>query len=215
MGVFEKMGETEATAGANYFQEGEYMCRVRLARHFMSQQGKGNCVVIEVTILTVFLAYQEGRRSWIDGTKLRASNVAGEVCSQVLLLDRQQPAMGNLKAFLFAASGIDERQMIAAHAKDHNLDPADPTTTQKAWEAFTMRLVSGDGKMLAGQIVKARANLIRTKAGKPHTRVLWEFPTENDHARMAEGAPPAMVPMNDPVASGAPASSADAATGAA
>jgi len=176
MSVFDNMHGETATGASRWFQEGDYVARVRRCQHFMSRQGKGNGVAIEVTILAATLSYEAGRVSWIDQSILPASNEPGEVCSTVLWLDRQQPAMGNLKGFLLAASGLSEDQVIRSHADANDLPLGDPETAKAAWIAFAERATSGNGDTMAGAVVCARATLIKTKAGTPFTRVVWETP---------------------------------------
>jgi hypothetical protein len=177
MGLFNKMGGVTPTGSSRWFHEGSYLARVRRCQHFMSQQDKGNCVAIEVTILHIVLGYEAGRICWIDQSELPASNRVGEVCSTVLQLDRQKPAMANLKGFLLAASGLTEAQIIQSHAKENKLDPTDPRTADDAFDAFATRCTAGTGEALAGALVAIRANRIRTKAGTPFTRVVWEVPS--------------------------------------
>jgi hypothetical protein len=184
MGVFDKMGRTTPTGVSKWFNEGAYLCRVRRCQLFASQQGKGNCVAIEVSVLTVLLNYEAGRTCWIDGSTLPASNRPGEVCSTILQLDRQLPAIGNLKGFLLAATGLTEAQIIQAYAEQNDLDPADPKVADLAFSEFAERATSGSGEALAGQLVTCRANRIRTKGGTPFTRVVWETPSPEVLASM-------------------------------
>ena len=205
MGLFEKMGGVTPTGSSRWFNEGGYVARSRRCQHFLSQQGKGNCVAIEVSILGVTLAYEAGRICWIDQSELPASNRPGEVCSTVLQIDRQQPAMANLKGYLLAASRLTEAQIIQAYAEEHRLDPADPKTADKAWDAFATRCTSGSGELLAGSVVLVRANRIRTKSGTPFTRVVWEIPPPELLAKYENAADPM------PPGAAAPAEGAEAA----
>tara|TARA_R110000824_G_scaffold30668_18_gene100669 strand:- start:49 stop:597 length:549 start_codon:yes stop_codon:yes gene_type:complete len=170
------MSNETATGASRWFSEGEYLCRVRRAPFFVSQQGKGNCVAIEVTITKTIVGYEAGRACWITGEILGASNTPGEVCSTVLLLERQQPAMANLKGFLLGASGLTEAQIIQMHADQHGLNVGDPATAAKAWEAFAEKCTEGAGEILAGEFVTARVQRIKKKNGDPFTRCVWEVP---------------------------------------
>jgi len=188
MGVFGKMSTETATGASRWFSEGEYLCRVRRAPFFQSQQGKGNCVAIEVTIVETVVAYEAGRACWINGEILGVSNAPGEVCSTVLLLERQQPAMANLKGFLLGASGLTEATIIQMHADQHSLSVGDPATAAKAWEAFAERCTDGEGTALAGSFVTARVQRIKKKNGEPFTRCVWEVPKAELVAKHQEAA---------------------------
>lgn len=177
MGVFGKMSEETPTGASRYFNEGEYICRVRRCQLFQSQQGKGNGVALEVTILEVLVHYEADRPCWIEAGKLLpASNNVGDVASTILWLDRQAPAMGNLKNFLLSTSGLSESQIIRSYADRNDLDVVHPDTAVKAWEEFCEQCTGGTGETLAGTIVNARAQMIKTKQQKPFTRVVWEAP---------------------------------------
>lgn len=177
MGIFSSMATASPTGGSNYFAEGVYLGRVHLARMGESQQGKGTYVALEADILHTHVAYPAGRVCPINGQPRPASNTPGERCSNVVLL-RQQPAMANLKGFLLAATGLDEAQIVAAHADAHGLDPAAPATAAAAWEALCLRAFGGEGDMLRGRVVVARVTVTKTRAGTPFTRVVWERPDE-------------------------------------
>lgn len=185
MGVFDTLSTEEATGASRYFAEGEYLCRVRRNPHFVSQQGKGNCVALETQIVETIAAFEEGRKCWINGEILGASNQPGEVCSTVLLLDRQQPALGNLKSYLLGASHLTERQIIESYAAQHELDVARPETAAKAWASFAEQCTGGGGEALKGQLVIARATRIKKKNGEPFTRVVWEVPKAEQLAKYA------------------------------
>ncbi len=177
MSVFAEMAGETPTGASKYFNEGGYIGLVKRCQLFNSQQGKGRGVAIEITILDVPLKYEYGRTCWIDQSTLPASNLVGEVVSTVLWLDRQKPAMGNLKGFLLAASGLTEAQIIRMHADQHSLDVGNPATAVAAWIAFAERATGGTGETLAGTIVAARAQRINIKAtGGPFTRVVVDIP---------------------------------------
>jgi len=151
----------------------------------MSAQGKGNLVVIETTVRQVIVE-RERHLSWVWQLQGRevynpASNRVNEVCGTVLLLDRQAPAMGSLKTFLLAASGLTEDQIIAQHAAANKCTP----DVGKAWEWFAGTTCGGAGEALTGQYVVARATEIKKKNGEPFTKVVWAAPDAEMLAALA------------------------------
>jgi hypothetical protein len=109
-------------------------------------------VAIEASNLETLVEFPAGRVSDIDGSILAGSNRVGEVLSNVIMM-RNAPAASNVKGFLVAATGLAPDQVT-------------PAVAEKAF--------GGDGKALAGVKLIARASTIKTKAGKPFTKVLWE-----------------------------------------
>jgi hypothetical protein len=191
MGVFDNMHESDPSGSGKWFAEGGYICRVRRCQFKVSQQSKGNMVLLEVTILEVPVHYDE-HESWVQpGKMLAGSNKPGEVCFTALLLDRQPPAMGNLKGFLMGATRLSEDQIIQTYAEQHDppLDVANVDTRKAAWSTFADRCTSGTGEVLAGLIIGARATEIRKKDGSPFTKVAWEAVSDEVLARYMPAAP--------------------------
>jgi hypothetical protein len=204
MGVFDDMHAADATGAGRWFAEGGYLSRVRRCQHKISQQGKGNIVAIEVVILETLVDLPE-HESWVNGKMLPASNQPGQVCFTALLLDRQLPAMGNLKSFLMAATCLTEDQIIQGHATsvDPPLDVTLLETRKAAWANFAKNCTGGTGEALAGLVVGCRAQEVKKKNGEPFTKVIWEQATAEQIALYTGGADAAAGEAADAAAEGA------------
>ena len=154
MGIFDGLQDAQMPGGGRFFTDGVYLVDVILAKSGESQQGKGAYVAIEAKNVETLVEFPAGRISDIDGSVMPASCVAGETLSNVIMM-RTQPAASNIKGFLVAATGLTPDQITSAVAE----------------KAF-----GGDGKALAGVRLIARAATIKTKAGRPFTKVTWERP---------------------------------------
>lgn len=237
MGVFDGMSDATETYNAVYFEEGDYIVRLKKARHFVSQNGKGNVVAIECVILRVLRALGP-RASWIQPhVTLKPSNAEGTVASQILLLDQQKPALGNLKNLLKAVAGISEQEIIenglALYQAKHDRALTQQEIANSAaigWAAFAETATSEGGEAFAGRIARATCNMRKTRdKGNPFNAVVYSPPTPLDlaefdpdnatddaKARLAElvasGNAPAGVPIpTGPARTATQASPADAA----
>ena len=154
MSIFGGTNEAPLPGGGRNFKDGRYLVRLEAFKRGVSQQGKGDYVVAEVTVLEVLTEYDD-------------SNKPGERVSWVQLA-RWQPFKGNVKAFIVAATGseLDGADLVAPNGERIKV--------QEALEKAS----AGDGTMLAGATMIASAHGTKTKAGGDFTVVRWESADE-------------------------------------
>ncbi len=187
MGVFDDFDQAEASGGGNYVYEGVYIFRL-VAMALKQTRNKGQIVPIELHVLETLTSYPQGRICDIDGeTELPESRKPGERCSSVLLLEKQEPALGNLKSAIKAFLNLDNMQIVQMYAEKEDLKVDDPKTVKAAWKFIAEWATGGEGKALAGAICVARARRIAKKNGEPFTKIVWEAATK---AQWETYAPP-------------------------
>lgn len=180
MGMFDKyarkMGETNAAGSGCYFEEGDYIVRVR--RHQAgSHATDGTFVAIEGEVLAVLRAFP-ARPSWVDGSPVKASLSVGDVGVQILMLDKHKPAIANAKNFLLTVSGRSESALVASYCETNKCPPSE-VATAAAWGELMDLAFGGTGEVYAGTVLRCRAEQRRAKTtGKPFTRVVWDVAPE-------------------------------------
>lgn len=152
MSIFANTDNAPLPGGGRNFNDGRYLCRLEAFKRGVSQQGKGDYVVAEVTVLDTLLGYEQ-------------SNKPGERVSWVQLA-RWQTFPGNCKQFILAATG-----MSLDDAGTSLVDPGSGQTIRVS--AALERATSGDGTTFAGALMIAEAITVTTRSGKPFTKVQW------------------------------------------
>lgn len=143
MGYFGKMKEASMTGGGVYFLEGIY--RVRLVKVHMYSGRKGDAFFI------------------VEAEIIESNNPqrpVGMKCSQVIKMS-QDAALGNIKAFLAAANGIDI-----------DADGAMQVVQEEITEEVAELAVHASNP-LAGIELKLQCTQIKTQAGNDFTRHDW------------------------------------------
>lgn len=132
-GMFDGIEGARVSEGGVYFRPGVFKARILAVKALKDRKGVGTFVV--------------------ECELLESSEEAlpvGTIASWVVKLDKE-PALGNIKAFAAAASGVT--------AKD---------VTAKAIE-----LIVSEGNPLRDTVLKVSAQNIKTKAGGDFTKVTW------------------------------------------
>jgi hypothetical protein len=188
MGIFDDFDEAEESGRGKWYAEGVYLVRLRKMPLINSKNGKGQVVPIETTILETKVPYPAGRKCQVDlarsvDTTLPASNLPGVVCADTLLLERQQPALGNLKSAIRAFTNMTDEQLIAQYAEGNGIAVDDPALPKKAWKAIGEQATGGEGTMLAGAIAVVRVDIIPKKNKEPFHRKKYEAASAEEWAK--------------------------------
>jgi hypothetical protein len=147
LSVAERIAMSSATnRGGIHFVDGRYDVELVKTIHDESAQGKGEFVAAEFRILA-------------SNTEERPS---GTYVSQVYMFHHGDVTFANLKMLCLAILGMTESEFAAAL----------PTPEQQA--AAIDHLIAGDGTNGAGALLRADANTIKTRAGTPFTKVIFE-----------------------------------------
>jgi hypothetical protein len=147
MGMFSGIQSAKESAGGAYLKPGVYRLKVLACKAVKKFNGvNGFAAEFEVLESTC------------------ADLLPGSFCSWVAMLN-QEPALGNIKAFITAAAACEESQV-----------------TEEA-----MEIIVGPQNPLKGHEVRASAHNILTKKGGDFTKVKW-LPGADTSALAAEPA---------------------------
>lgn len=133
MGIYGDITGSKMSEGGIYVLPGVYRFELLACKHVNMRTGK-QAFVAELRVLE----------------STNPQRMPGSTCSWMVTLD-QEPALGNIKAFIMAAAPCKEEQV----SEDLVL------------------LVIGEKNPLKGRIVRASAVNIKTKRGSDFTKVKW------------------------------------------
>ncbi len=136
MGVFGGIKEAKFSEGGNYLKEGVHRLQVEACKHIKTLAGIDSFVV-EFKILE----------------SSNPAHLPGSLCSQMIQIKPNTPALGNIKQFLMVALGKE-------------------TTEDMITEEVLLYTVS-EANPLKGRIVRADAHNIMTKKNTPFTKVRY------------------------------------------
>ena len=105
--IFAKIAQAQTTQGGNWIKPGRYLFCVE--RLILDSKRKGTCFIIELRVIESAPTDKDAKGEWIQ------PNAPGSKCSNVLNLDTNDSAAGNVKAFLLAL--YDEKEPEAADQK--------------------------------------------------------------------------------------------------
>jgi hypothetical protein len=137
--MFDGIEGARVSEGGVYFKPGAFKARLLSAKALKDRKGVGTFVV-ECELLE---------------SSDHANLPPGTMCSWVVKLDKE-PALGNIKAFAAAATGVQPKEVTA-----------------KAIE-----LIVSEGNPLRDTVMKVSASNIKTKAGGDFTKVTWQADEE-------------------------------------
>lgn len=163
MGMFDGIENTASSSnGGRYIVPGHYLARIDRVKAGESQQGNGEFVAIEVTILD---ALPDGDIPYDpEWNRLSAEewHRPGEQASH-LLMSKHQSFQANFKAFVANVGGVAESEVTAGRCK---------------------QVTEG---LFDGLFVEIRARTIKTRRGTPFTVVGYsrEVPASEIKARVA------------------------------
>lgn len=136
MGLFSKIGEAKSNSGGVYFLPGKYELEVRANKTGKTRENRP-FFVAEFTIIS----------------STNPERPAGTMVSQMVMLDKNiETALGNIKGYVAALFGMEEKDVD---------------------EAGVEQLVAADNPG-AGMKIKAVASNIKTRAGKDFTKVVYD-----------------------------------------
>jgi hypothetical protein len=140
--MFDGIEGARVSEGGVYFKPGAFRARILAVKALKDRKQVGTFVV-ECELLE----------------SSEPSLPRGTVCSWVVKLDKE-PALGNIKAFAAAATGVQPKEVTA-----------------KAIE-----LIVSEGNPLKDVTMKVSASNIKTKSGSDFTKVTWQADEDQDEA---------------------------------
>ena len=188
MSLYSKMGEAQQSQGGVYWAEGDYLLDV--VKHVEKGDMADAKVILESKVLHVFR--KVAASVWTKGpapVNLPASNRVGESPAQVVSF-KHKSAMGNLKDYLIAVSGMTSEKIVELHCQQNSLDvarAAEPAIIGAAFVAIAERVFQGEGTMFAGKKLFMRAVVVPKKDGNPFTKNYYSTPTPEQLAEAGFG----------------------------
>lgn len=147
MGRFTAINQAQVSAGGVYFLPGSYVTEI--LRVFVMKNWKGDeFFIAECKIL--------------DSDN--SERPVGSKASMVVNMDNVS-AMGNIKAFLAAASGIDPKNSVRVNAE----------ITEEIAE-----IAVAEGNPFAGTVLELDARIVKTREGGDFTKHFWSPSTQPD-----------------------------------
>ena len=147
MGIFGKISEAKFSDGGVYLEPGVYRLKIRSCKQIRARAGF-DALVVEFEV--------------VESTN--QSRLPGSICSWMVKIDPAylETALGNIKQFMSAASGLPMEQITEAAAE----------------------ICVSDKQPLANRYVRASATNIKTKRGSDFTKV--KFFADSDTTGAAE-----------------------------
>jgi hypothetical protein len=142
MGVFGKIGEAKYSEGGVYLKPGVFRLEIQKVKFQKTRKGQ-EAFLVEFLVL--------------DSTN--PEHPKGSAVTWMVTMDKE-PAMGNVKQFI--ATAFHDKLIELKIPVEGHMDAIDEATAE---------LVISDQQPLTGKVVRASANNITTKAGRPFTKV--------------------------------------------
>lgn len=145
MGIFDKITEAQSTTQGVYFLPGNYLVRIKKCKAITTRE-QGGAFVVEFEILE----------------STNPKRPVGSSCDYMQCVEKHQPALGNVKAFVAAAS---------------YLRPDDPSINQQGHPNCitpqVMDFVCSDANPLAGRVLPMECvpTMTRGTASKPSREI--------------------------------------------